>query len=71
MTLQALNTILLACTMNLNPRTPHHRQQILDMERSCRANIILCVDKKEIQTAKPTTDADVVDCITGRIIHGR
>jgi hypothetical protein len=71
MTLQALNTILLACTLHLNPQTAHHRQQAPDMERSCRATIIMCVDNKELQQRKPSTDDDVADCIIGRIIHGR
>ena len=71
MTLQALNTILLACTLHINPHSPRQNQQLMDLERSCRATIILCVDAKEIKTLKPASDGDVAECIIGRIIHGR
>jgi hypothetical protein len=62
MTLQALNTILIACTLHINPRTPHQNQQVMEMERECRASIIACVDTKEIKRNKSCMDNADSNC---------
>jgi hypothetical protein len=80
MTLQALNTILLACQIQVSLSGDAARA--IAIENSCRANIIACVHDRELDRCRRrgilqdecvTTDADsdTVECIVGKVIHGQ